>query len=100
MDLARPRIVIVTRPTLLELLLERHGTLGQARFYLASRGREIAPLEEMHARFEAAMGAVQAALPTSLAFVAKSFAQPFKAAAKPPKEGGGSGAQGGKNGRR
>jgi hypothetical protein len=59
----RPRLVLVTRKTPLELLLERHGTLGQARFYLASRGQDVAWAEEAHARFEAAFAIVQAAIP-------------------------------------
>ena len=36
----RPRVVLVTRKTPLELLLERHGTLAQARFYLRTRGQD------------------------------------------------------------
>jgi NAD kinase len=59
----RPRLVLVTRRTQLELLLERHGTLGQARFYLQSRGQDVAWAEEAHARFAAAFAAVQAAIP-------------------------------------
>jgi hypothetical protein len=58
-----PRLVLVTRKTPLELLLERHGTLGQARFYLESHGQDIAWAERAHARFEAAFAAVQAAMP-------------------------------------
>ena len=34
----RPRVVLVTRKTPLEQLLERRGTHDQARFYLQSRG--------------------------------------------------------------
>ena len=43
------RIVVVTRKTPLELLLERHGTLGQAKFYLSTRQQSIEPLERIHA---------------------------------------------------
>lgn len=57
-----PRVVLVTRKTLLELLLERHGTLGQARFYLESRGQEIAGPREAHDRFEAGLAEVQRAI--------------------------------------
>ncbi len=59
----KPRIVIVTRKTLLELLLERHGTPGQARFYVTSRGQAYEPLEVQHRRFEAALHTVMAAVP-------------------------------------
>ncbi|MCC7479792.1 hypothetical protein IT575_15240 [bacterium] len=37
MDLSRPRIVLVTRKTRREVLLERHGTAGQAAFYMVTR---------------------------------------------------------------
>jgi NAD kinase len=59
----RPRLVVVTRKTPLDLLLERHGTYGQARFYLESRGQSIASAEETHARFQAGLARVQAAFP-------------------------------------
>jgi hypothetical protein len=58
-----PRVVLVTRKTLLELLLERHGTLGQARFYLESRGQEIAGPQEAHDRFESGLAEVLHAIP-------------------------------------
>src|SRR6266567_2844219 len=59
----RPRLVLVTRKSQLELLLERHGTYGQARFYLNSRGGNIASAEEAHERFAAGYARVQAAIP-------------------------------------
>ncbi len=62
-DLRLPRIVLVTRKTPLELLLERHGTLGQVRFYLESRGQEAAGYQEAHESFHAGLGAVQRAIP-------------------------------------
>ncbi|MBI5366641.1 MAG: hypothetical protein HZA54_06365 [Planctomycetes bacterium] len=58
-----PRVVIVTRKTPFELLRERHGTGGQVRFYLESKGQSLAPYEEGQARFEAALATVFAALP-------------------------------------
>lgn len=58
-----PRVVLVTRKTPLELLLERHGTLGQARFYLESRGQEVAPYQEAHERFHAGLAEAQRAIP-------------------------------------
>lgn len=62
-DLRLPRIVLVTRKTPFELLLERHGTLGQARFYLESRGQEAAGYQEAHERFHAGLAEVQRAIP-------------------------------------
>ena len=59
----RPRLVLVTRKTPLELLLDRHGTVGQARFYLQSRGQDIGWAEEAHERFTASFARVQAAIP-------------------------------------
>jgi NAD kinase len=62
-DLHLPRIVLVTRKTWLELLLERYGTLAQARFYLASRGQETGEYEAAHERFQDALGYVLRAIP-------------------------------------
>ena len=59
---AKPRVVLVTRRTSLELLLVRHGTIGQARFVLETLGQPIAPHEEAHERFVAALDAVQGRL--------------------------------------
>jgi NAD kinase len=86
LDLSRPRIVLVTRRTRLQVLLERHGTAGQARFYLASRAAaqaatshgepapvlqasaaratpQTAELEASHALFIDALTEVQRAIP-------------------------------------
>ena len=63
MDERLYRLVIVTRKTGLELLLERHGTLGQARFYLRSRGQDIGVYVADHERFTAALNLVLAAIP-------------------------------------
>ena len=59
----RPRLVLVTRPTPLEVLIDQFGTYGQARFYLESRGQSIGWAEETHQRFEASYARVQAAVP-------------------------------------
>jgi len=56
----RPRVVLVTRKTPLEVLLERRGTHDQARFYLRTRGQDIADYEVAHAQFEAAFARVVA----------------------------------------
>lgn len=62
-QLLRSRIVLVTRKTPLELLMDRHGTHAQARFYLESRGQLIGSFEEAHERFLAGLARVQSALP-------------------------------------
>jgi NAD kinase len=62
-DLTLPRIVLVTRKTPVELLLEQHGTLGQAHFYLESRGQSIDEYEEIHERVYAALTRVSTAIP-------------------------------------
>lgn len=53
----------MTRKTALEQLLERHGTLAQARFYLRSRGQEPEPWERGHELQREALAAVSQALP-------------------------------------
>ena len=58
-----PRVVIVTRPTELQALLARHGTRGQAQFFLASRGQTLEVLEAREASFTGAKAAVLQALP-------------------------------------
>ena len=57
MDASRyPRAVVVTRPTEVELLLARHGTRDQARFFLETRGQAIQEAERRHRSQEAALG--------------------------------------------
>lgn len=63
------RIVMVTRKTPLEHLLERHGTLGQVKFFLQGQKREIEPLERGHALRETALKQVADALPPEQARV-------------------------------
>jgi hypothetical protein len=58
-----PRAVVVHRPTELEELIARHGTRGQAAFFLSTRGREIEEVERRHALQQAAMAAVTSSLP-------------------------------------
>jgi len=63
LDASRPRVVLVTRRTRVEVLLERHGTLGQAEFYLRSRGHSIDELRGEHERFHSGLTAVLQSLP-------------------------------------
>jgi hypothetical protein len=58
-----PRVVLVHRPTELEELIERHGTRGQAAFFVSTRGRHIEEPEERHAMQAAAIATVAAAIP-------------------------------------
>jgi NAD kinase len=59
-----PRVVFVTRDTDYELLLARHATRGQVRFFLESRGQSIAAIEDRHARFHAVLAQARATVPT------------------------------------
>ncbi|MFE7380429.1 hypothetical protein ACFU9F_08695 [Streptomyces zhihengii] len=58
-----PRAVLVHRTTEYEELIARHGTRGQAEFFLASRGRSIAEVAERHHRAAQALADVAAAVP-------------------------------------
>jgi len=58
-----PRVVVVTRSTAYEALLERHATRGQARFFLETRGEDIEVVEAGHRRFQRALGMVLQSVP-------------------------------------
>jgi hypothetical protein len=58
-----PRAVLVHRRTELEELLARHGTRGQAEFFLATRGRDPAEVDARHAVHQQALTQVSAAIP-------------------------------------
>lgn len=58
-----PRAVVVHRPTEYDELIARHGTRGQAAFFLSKRGRRIEEVERRHARQTEAMTAVTSSLP-------------------------------------
>jgi len=60
-----PRIVVVRRRTELEELLDRHGTRGQAEFFLAGRGRTLADVQDRHDRVTEALRVVSAAIPVA-----------------------------------
>lgn len=63
MGVIAQRAVFVTRETDLESLLARHGTREQARFYLETRGQEIAEVERGHEHFTAALHKARAGAP-------------------------------------
>jgi NAD kinase len=58
-----PRAVVVTRPTEYQELLQRHATRAMAAFFLASRGRRIEDVEELHGVVHAAVARVLGAIP-------------------------------------
>jgi NAD kinase len=58
-----PRVVVVTRRTEYDELLATHGTRGHAAFFLETRGRDIAELEERHRRTRRAVEEAVAAIP-------------------------------------
>ncbi|MFI9629030.1 hypothetical protein [Streptomyces sp. NPDC052042] len=58
-----PRAVLVHRTTEYEELLARHGTHGQAAFFLSSRGRSIDEVVARHRRTRQALTDVAAAVP-------------------------------------
>ncbi|MGW5733580.1 MULTISPECIES: ferredoxin reductase domain-containing protein [Streptomyces] len=58
-----PRAVLVHRTTEYEELLARHGTHGQAAFFLTSRGRSIREVAERHHRARRTLADVAAAVP-------------------------------------
>jgi NAD kinase len=58
-----PRVVVVHRRSEYDELLARHATRGQAEFFLRTRGRDMAELDERHAAQQRALQSVAAALP-------------------------------------
>ena len=58
-----PRVVVVHRRTELEELLARHGTRGQAAFFLSTRGQDLAELDRRDAAQREALATVAGAVP-------------------------------------
>lgn len=58
-----PRVVFVTRPTPLELLKDRFGTLGQVEFYLRTRGHDVGRYWSQFEQQRVAVESVRGALP-------------------------------------
>ncbi|MFI9767997.1 hypothetical protein ACIHJG_14180 [Streptomyces sp. NPDC052415] len=58
-----PRAVLVHRTTEYEELVARHGTHGQAAYFLRSRGRDIEEIAARHRRTRRALAEVVAAIP-------------------------------------
>ncbi len=58
-----PRAVFVTRETDYDLLLARHATRGQAKFFLETRGQDIDVIEDRHRRFHATLQEARSRVP-------------------------------------
>jgi NAD kinase len=63
MSINAPRAVFVTRETDYELLIARHATRDQARFFLETRGQRIEEVERRHEQFAATLKTARAAPP-------------------------------------
>ena len=63
MSTVTPRAVFVTRESEYELLLARHATREQVRFFLKTRGQDLDAVEARHARFYATLKEARAAVP-------------------------------------
>jgi NAD kinase len=63
---ARDKIVLVTRKTALEELVERYNTRSQARFIVERGGGTFAEVEAAHATYQAALAEVKAAVPRGI----------------------------------
>lgn len=60
-----PRVVVAHRPTEWDLLLERHATPGQVRFFLDSRDRDVDEVIDRHQQQLDAIAAVDRGIPTT-----------------------------------
>jgi NAD kinase len=58
-----PRAVFVTRETDYELLIARHATRDQVRFFLKTRGQDVDEIEARHARFHEVLKNIRARVP-------------------------------------
>lgn len=60
------KVVIVTRKTMLEELVQRFNTVGQAKFYLEHAGQQIGAIEAAHARYHEALARVVELVPPGI----------------------------------
>lgn len=60
------KVVVVTRKTMLEELVERHGSRGQARFLAENRGESFVEVEQAHETYEEARRALRTDLPAGI----------------------------------
>ncbi len=64
-----PRVVLVSRETEYAALLAKHGTRGQAEFFLSTRGQKIADLEAWDSLQSLTLRAAKEAMPADWSFV-------------------------------
>ena len=69
MSSLKPRVVLVSRETEYAALLARHGTRGQAEFFLSTRGQSIEELEVRDELQSRALTAAKDAIPEDWSFV-------------------------------
>lgn len=62
-----PRVVVVHRRTEYDELIARHGTRGQAAFFLSTRDQDLAAVQTRHDLTEAALRTVSAGIPAEWA---------------------------------
>lgn len=60
------RIVVITKPTVLEELIARHNSRAQARFYIEHLGGDFAEYEAAHAAYTSAVALVVRSLPSGV----------------------------------
>ena len=60
------KIIIVTRKTMLEELIERHGTRDQAAFLLKNRGQSIDDIQDAHHHYTNALSTLKSAIPSTV----------------------------------
>ncbi len=60
------KVVIVTRKTVQEELVERHGTLEQAQFLTINRGQSFDDIQNAHQRYQASLATLKAAVPAGV----------------------------------
>lgn len=60
----KPRVVVVHRQTEFDELVARHGTPGQAGFFLSTRGRSMEEVKRRHEATSESLGAVAGAIPS------------------------------------
>ena len=65
--MATPRVVVVHRRTEYDELIARHGTRGQAQFFLSTRQQDLAAVDARHDLTETALRAASAGIPAEWA---------------------------------
>lgn len=78
------KIIILTKKTPLEELIERFNTLSQAKFYIEHSGQSFAEYEAFHSTYHAALLRLRKALPSDIKsqFIDRSFLANFLFGAK------------------